>query len=252
MKEDNRIPIVVGVTGHRALRPQDEEALRAAVSAELKKLTAQYPRSPVVMLTSLAEGGDLLCAEAATELLTWTQREETAWIALALSALAAAPAPTAAHEIGACWVEDQRRYHESALARSGHDCAVSGRVVRASLILSVTLYCAAAAFELCCGGALCPALLPVGNAEAYRTALKIALGLLSAVTLLIAGYYGRLSLSRVSGDHRKMERFYAAMSARLARCGQTEALLTLLAREELIENGNWCSYQRDNAPDLSI
>ena len=24
------------------------------------------------------------------------------------------------------------------------------------------------------------------------------------------------------------------------------------AREELIENGNWCSYQRDNRPDISL
>ena len=34
--------------------------------------------------------------------------------------------------------------------------------------------------------------------------------------------------------------------------GQTDALLTALAREELIENGNWCSYQRDNAPEISL
>ena len=36
------------------------------------------------------------------------------------------------------------------------------------------------------------------------------------------------------------------------RPGQDESLLLLLGREELIENGNWCSYQQDNTPDLSL
>ena len=72
------------------------------------------------------------------------------------------------------------------------------------------------------------------------------------MTLFIASYYGRLSLPRSLSDHEKMERFYALMSRRLERCGQTEELLAVLGREELCENGNWCSYQRDNKPDLNI
>ena len=49
-----------------------------------------------------------------------------------------------------------------------------------------------------------------------------------------------------------MERFFARMSERLQEEGQTDALLTTLAREELIENGNWSSYQRDNKPDVNF
>jgi hypothetical protein len=49
-----------------------------------------------------------------------------------------------------------------------------------------------------------------------------------------------------------MERFFARMSERLLEEGQTDALLTTLAREELIENGNWSSYERDNAPEISL
>ena len=49
-----------------------------------------------------------------------------------------------------------------------------------------------------------------------------------------------------------MERFYEKMSAQLKQQGQTEELLRMLAREELIENGNWSSYQRDNTPDISL
>jgi hypothetical protein len=95
-------------------------------------------------------------------------------------------------------------------------------------------------------------LLPAENAEGWRTLLKIVLGSISAVTLFVANYYGRLSLSRVLSDHGKMERFFTRMSERLQEEGQTDALLTTLAREELIENGNWSSYQRDNAPEISL
>ena len=73
-----------------------------------------------------------------------------------------------------------------------------------------------------------------------------------AVTLFTANFYGRLSLPRTCSDHEKMERFYGKMSALLLQYGQTEELLTVLAREELTENGNWVSYQRDNKPDISI
>ena len=105
---------------------------------------------------------------------------------------------------------------------------------------------------LLCGGVLLEPRVPVADAEFWRTILKILLGTISAVTLFVANYFGRLSLSRTFSDHQKMERFYGKMSAQLEKTGQTEELLTVLAREELVENGNWCSYQRDNKPDFSF
>ena len=65
---DRTVPIVVGVTAHRAIREQDRAALHDAVCAELRKLQESCPSSRLVMLCSLAEGGDLLCADAAEEL----------------------------------------------------------------------------------------------------------------------------------------------------------------------------------------
>ena len=49
-----------------------------------------------------------------------------------------------------------------------------------------------------------------------------------------------------------MKAFYQRMAEELKRRGQTEELMEILAREELTENGNWCSYQRDNAPELNL
>jgi hypothetical protein len=56
---DGRIPVVIGVTGHRNI-DDDEATLRALVITELKSLQAAYPNSPFVILSSLAEGADRL------------------------------------------------------------------------------------------------------------------------------------------------------------------------------------------------
>ena len=68
MNDKAAIPVMIGVTGHRGIRRQDEPAIRAAVKSELEKLQTLCPHSPLVMLSSLAEGGDLLCADVAEEL----------------------------------------------------------------------------------------------------------------------------------------------------------------------------------------
>ena len=47
-------------------------------------------------------------------------------------------------------------------------------------------------------------------------------------------------------------RFPVPAADRIDRFGESDALLRLIAREELIENGNWCSYQRDNTADFNL
>ena len=188
----------------------------------------------------------------AAELLSWTQQEETAWVLDALCALTAGPPPETKHDIRSCWVDAQRKYHLDAAQRSLGKLRVSEHTVHTAMILSVAIYVLAVLFELLCGGLIFPVSVRVPDAELCRTFLKVLLGTISAVTLFIANYYGRQSLPRTLSDHEKMEHFYAKMSGQLAMRGQTEDLLAVLAREELIENGNWCSYQRDNKPDVSI
>jgi hypothetical protein len=60
-------PYVVGVTGHRDLRPQDLAALRHEVTGVLETIRKQAPGCPVVLLSGLAEGADQLVAEVALE-----------------------------------------------------------------------------------------------------------------------------------------------------------------------------------------
>ena len=176
---------------------------------------------------------------------------ETPWVVPAVNACAIAAAPHAAHPIRACWVDLQRDYHAQALKKSSRSFNLSERTVGAALIVSIAVYLLALVYELVFGGLL-PTPLRIENAEPMRTVIKLILGSISAATLFVSNYFGRLSLSRSVADHAKMERFYSSIGSHIDRLGQTETVLCRLAREELIENSNWCACQRDNGLHFSL
>jgi len=66
-----RIPLVIGVTGHRDLRAQDKIALEAAVRDIFRRLRKEYladdDATPVIVLSALAEGADRLVADIALD-----------------------------------------------------------------------------------------------------------------------------------------------------------------------------------------
>ncbi|MCE0499000.1 MAG: DUF2493 domain-containing protein [Methylacidiphilales bacterium] len=65
--KNNRIPLVVGVTGHRDLRDEDLPRLRSIVGKIFTDLKAAYPDGPMILLSALAEGADRLAAHVAVE-----------------------------------------------------------------------------------------------------------------------------------------------------------------------------------------
>jgi hypothetical protein len=60
-------PLVIGVTGHRDLRPEDLDRLGQQVRDVLRELRARYASTPFVLLSPLAEGADRLAARIALE-----------------------------------------------------------------------------------------------------------------------------------------------------------------------------------------
>ena len=58
-------PLVIGITGHRDLREEDRKALEDKVKEIFVKLHEDYPETPLVLVSPLAEGADRLAAEAA-------------------------------------------------------------------------------------------------------------------------------------------------------------------------------------------
>jgi hypothetical protein len=61
------VPLVLGVTGHRDLRPGDIDDLKEQVRQIFGELRASYPSTPLILISSLAEGADRLVAEVALE-----------------------------------------------------------------------------------------------------------------------------------------------------------------------------------------
>lgn len=62
------LPLVVSVTGHVDIGPEDAAALTERVRAFLAELGAAYPHTPIELLTPLAEGADRIAAHAALSL----------------------------------------------------------------------------------------------------------------------------------------------------------------------------------------
>ena len=185
-------------------------------------------------------------------LMPWTEQRETPWILCALCAVNIRKSPEKVRDIREAWVESQRQYHEKAAKRISGQRNRNSRLLQFAAVCAVALYFIGLLFELLCGGLLFAPAVHVRDPAAWRTALKILLGTVSAGTLFLASYYGKMSLERKSADHAKMQAFYQRMAEELKRRGQTEELMEILAREEMTENGNWCSYQRDNAPELNL
>ena len=186
--------------------------------------------------------------------IPWAQEGEYRWIEKALDALLAGPGPAAEGvSVRKEWLGSQRDYHEQAGRKTAKQMRRDDAAQRTALVLTILSFAAALVFEIVWGGLFSGVQrLETADLERVRTVVKIVVGGLSAATLFASNYYGKLSLPRLTADHVRMERFYREAFDAAERDGESEQLLIRLAREELIENGNWVSYEQDNAPDVSI
>ena len=68
----SRVPLVIGVTGHRDLRTQDVPLLEREVAAIITRLQRDYigeeNETPLVLISALAEGADRIVARVALAL----------------------------------------------------------------------------------------------------------------------------------------------------------------------------------------
>lgn len=182
---------------------------------------------------------------------TWTQKQETGWIAGMIDAFPAEDASdhVAQETVRKAWITDQRDYHRSAYIREKklHDRAES--ISRAMIICTLLLFAAVLVLEF---------LMPTYLEHSWKNLsfsawLKILWGSFSAITLFSTTYYGQQSLERKMTDHEKMAGLFEEAERRYKE--QPDARMELfreLAREEIIESGNWMSYCHENRPTFSI
>lgn len=144
------------------------------------------------------------------------------------------------------WILDQRTYHNGALEKAQNKKNRDNRTTRIVIAITIIAYIVTLIFEL-----FIYAQNP-GNVDvnAVRAILKIVVGTMSAVTLFTNSYYGKLSLTYTIKDHKRMIALYDNAEREISKKGETEEILVDLAREFLIENSTWYSYQTKNKPDL--
>jgi hypothetical protein len=63
--EQGKVPLVIGVSGHRDAVCGDQGQLRDAVRKALREIAGKCPHTPLIILSGLAEGADRLVAEIA-------------------------------------------------------------------------------------------------------------------------------------------------------------------------------------------
>ena len=63
-----KIPLIFGVTGHRDLRPEDREKHIKAIKNIFTKYNNEYPNTPLILISALADGADMLVASVACEM----------------------------------------------------------------------------------------------------------------------------------------------------------------------------------------
>jgi hypothetical protein len=109
------LPIVVGVTGHRDVAEGAEPALRREFGGILERLAARCPSSPMLVLSALAAGADVIAAEEA--------------LARGIRVTACLPMPQEAYEED--FTDEEQRRFRSALARCWDRVVMDGGTDRA-------------------------------------------------------------------------------------------------------------------------
>ncbi len=145
------------------------------------------------------------------------------------------------------WIHDQKSYHESALEKSKSRKIRDERTTKIVIVITIASYIIAMLFEIYMFNSAQNV-----DANTIRAILKIVLGTMSAITLFTGSYYGKMSLSNIIDDHKRMIILYNAAEKEIEKNGETEELLIFLAREFLTENSAWYAYQSKNKPDIVI
>ena len=197
---------------------------------------------------------------------TWTQKQDSTWVKEAVSATLVGVPDTPEIPIDMIkkyWIDGQYEYHQKALGRNRRKHHINEKAARAMLVCSITMFAIVMVLEFLFKAVIAKPIttmpLPAffmqhdGQIFTLRGLLKIVLGGVSAITVFLSGYYGKLSLERKSLDHEKMASLYSSAKEQFERGNiNSEQLFSELAREEIIENGNWFSYCRENSPSFDI
>lgn len=206
-----------------------------------------------------------------SEILPWFTKKGIQWVDELLSELPPVHVKEKKPIIN-CWIRNQRDYHEKKFKSTKKTYEKDRRIKNMVLYVTILTYIIAVIFEVYMYivhpgelnfmslGWILNTVQPAGvmihfdQVELIRAILKIILGTMSAATLFTGSYYGNMSLSNISEDHRRMIMLYEYSIHEIKENNgeESEELILRLAREFLIENSTWYAYQKNNKQDLTF
>jgi hypothetical protein len=205
--------------------------------------------------------------DAVCDYLAWPHEQANAWIRQAVSAAVAGSEKETAmdpQQIRGYWIDGQYAYHKQALAKDRKKDGLNNRITRIMMGAALTIFLVVVVMESWYKPIM-QMVIPVASPLrailmmhveqdlTVRGTFKIMLGLISSVTLFLANYYGKLSLGRKITDHEKMiARLHRAKVLLDTHGVPWETVYRELAKESIIENGEWLSYSRDQPPTVNI
>lgn len=205
------------------------------------------------------------------DLYAWSQKLEMVWIKKAIQALGVIGESDAgkadATGVIDVWIgnnekpKGQLRYHSEKKDRNRTQALKYEKLSKISSAATVGLYFLIFILEIaaCILKASDIRWFWEGNIFAHvtwRNFAAIVIGIVTAASLLFSSYWGKLSYDRKADDNEKMSKFYASACERwneIKKYGtEIEKFVKEIAREEIVENGIWCSYVNENRLEINI
>ena len=198
-----------------------------------------------------------------TELIPWFVKKDVEWIEEVIGKQPVLPKEEK-KPIVDFWIRNQIDYHTNAIKKEKKQQKRDSTISKAALGITIAAFIILLLFEWWVffkNGTVNNDLLGIllnwlqshnillecTQTEFLRTILKTLIGTMSAATLFIGSYYGKMFLANSIKDHERMIELYQFIEKKMKEpAGETEELIIGLAREFLIENGIWYAYQNQN------
>lgn len=182
------------------------------------------------------------------EFYPWTCYEDTSWIRKAIDALKLTNPNKLASDVRQEWIEEELAYHVRSQKKVEETVRGQNSVSNICKIATVFIIFFFTIIELCSPDVMNRMVLGLN----LKLWCCILVGVLSACALFLSSFFDRLALNRKIKDHSSMINLYNDALKQIKQKGFSEELVLFVAKEEIIENGNWYSYMKENSLDINI
>ena len=212
------------------------------------------------------------------DLYSWSQKVKYMWIRKAIRAIDVVsdnkplqPSDDFLNKVKEAWVgkgrkpEGQFSYHSRQKAVNKNQPDKLNVATQALTWATVALYALICVFEIITFAMNLngKAFFWAGDSaigRPYRNLGGIVVGTLAAASLLFSGYWGKRSFDRLYDDNDKMVKLYQSAYSRWDEVAlnddrsdkEFENFVKEIARDEIVENGIWCSYIEENTLDINL